>query len=60
MIDKNIITETQKKKLAYGYNSSYKIPYNYFKGNFDLYKLEDFLKKIIGPHILIYMDMINI
>ena len=49
MIDKNIITETQKNKLAYGYNSNYKIPYNYFKGNFDLYKLEEFLKNNNWP-----------
>lgn len=45
MIDKNIITEKQLKKLAYAYNSHYKIPYDYFKGEFDLHKLEDFLKK---------------
>tara|TARA_B000000475_G_C16005319_1_gene450663 strand:+ start:1459 stop:2406 length:948 start_codon:yes stop_codon:yes gene_type:complete len=44
MIDKNIINETLKKKLVYGFKSQYKIPYDYFKGEFDLYKLEEFLK----------------
>ena len=43
MIDKNIINETLKKKLVYGFRTQYKIPYDYFKGEFDLYKLEEFL-----------------
>jgi len=49
MIDKNIINEKLKNKLAYGVKKEYLIPYDYFKGEFDLHKLEDFLKKNNWP-----------